>query len=464
MIAFNVNGEFLDLYDNTSIQIARVNHIFAFDEMQVSRTTSFDIPATPKNNRIFNLAKDVAYDGAMARVKIPTEFQFPGGTEQGNLYIGKCNGNKYTVTYYFGELLTLKKLRGNKVTSPGGTCYWGNSSQVWNADAAYADDGKGEIFGIVKYKPTDVTQMNYWGSGLQPFPSLSLYRLLYKSMYDLGIYFTVTGLSYDIITNYRLVPPKLVNQNGESTYAATYGRTLRASENIPDVEIVKLLKTLACLTNTAIRLTDATHINLLPVNFSAWSVMALDKLVELGDVSRTFANYAQSNTIVFDGGRVQPYGTNPYTIPNTNLEKDKEMLSIPVSSGDSVSVVQGGITYINSAVNNFELKTTGTPPVVSNESQFIGDKWTIMSLVNSYYGSTADTSKYMFPAKADRMTWLSNLMTTSTSIKVSAVMTLSDFNHLAEDKIIDVRGQLFVWTSGTWQDGIATLELSKITI
>ena len=470
MIAFLVNGDFLDLYETTTFQVSRKNSIFAFDSMEVTRSASFDIPATPKNNRILQIANSPAQLGTMARTKIATEMQYSGGVETGYLYITKATETKYTVMFTYGELLTLKTLRENKVTSPGGTCLWGDSSQVWNADAAYADDSKGGVFGIVKYKPVDTTQMSYWGNGLQPFPSLQLYRLLYQSMYDLGIYLTVTDLSLDDVTNYRLVPPKLVWYDSNTgiyheDFASVYGKTLRAQDNIPDVEIVKLLKTFALLTNSAIRLTDSTHVALKPVNFNSWNVVALDKLVEFGEIKRTFGDYAQSNTITFEGGSdALPYGLSPYTIPNANLAEEKTMLSVPLSHGDTVSVVENGITYINAAVDNFLLRTTSTPPVVANDSEFTGDKWTIVSLVNSFYGSTSNTAKYMMPAKAYRMTWLANLMTTSTSIKVSCIMTMSEFNALAEDKLYDVNGLYYVWTGGTWQDGIATLELSKVTI
>ena len=61
------NGVLLDLYEDTNLQFKKTNSLFTFGEMSAERTTQFKLPSTPKNDRVFGLARIPAYDGAGMR-------------------------------------------------------------------------------------------------------------------------------------------------------------------------------------------------------------------------------------------------------------------------------------------------------------------------------------------------------------------------------------------------------------
>ena len=57
MMQLVCNGSRLDLYENTDLQFMEENPLFAFDNIKCERTTSFKLPATPTNDRVFSLAR-----------------------------------------------------------------------------------------------------------------------------------------------------------------------------------------------------------------------------------------------------------------------------------------------------------------------------------------------------------------------------------------------------------------------
>lgn len=115
MMRFNVNGRYLDLYNDTELTFARKNILFAFDDIEVSRTAEFDVPATPQNNAIFERANDPALYGTKGRVKIEAQLQYDGGVEDGYIYITACSRDKYSCMFVFGELVTLQEIRDLKI-------------------------------------------------------------------------------------------------------------------------------------------------------------------------------------------------------------------------------------------------------------------------------------------------------------------------------------------------------------
>lgn len=132
MIRFNVNGEYLDLPADFSLQFKKTNILFAFDDIECERSTSFDIPATPQNNRIFSLAKCVQMSGVGMRRRYEAQMQAGTVVQDGYLHIDQYDGGMYKAVFVTGELLGLKKLRDagklKEYYKPAGGIMWDSAN------------------------------------------------------------------------------------------------------------------------------------------------------------------------------------------------------------------------------------------------------------------------------------------------------------------------------------------------
>lgn len=111
MMRFNVNGQYLELPADFSIQFQKKNILFSFDNMECERSTSFDIPATPTNDRIFELSRQVQNTGSGMRKRYDAELQGSGVTKRGYLYVSSADKSAYNVIFVTGEQLGLQAIR-----------------------------------------------------------------------------------------------------------------------------------------------------------------------------------------------------------------------------------------------------------------------------------------------------------------------------------------------------------------
>lgn len=111
MMQFNVNGQYLELPADFSIQFQKKNILFSFDNIECERSTSFDIPATPTNDRIFELSRQVQNTGSGMRKRYDAELQGIGVTKRGYLYVSSADKSAYNVVFVTGELLGLQAIR-----------------------------------------------------------------------------------------------------------------------------------------------------------------------------------------------------------------------------------------------------------------------------------------------------------------------------------------------------------------
>lgn len=117
MIRFNINGLYLDTPAGLQIQLQKINPLFAFDALKCERSTSFDVPATPNNDRIFDVAKVPAYYGRGMRVRYAASMEASAVVKRGYLYITGYGSNKYTCVFVFGDLLGIKDFDNSKFGS-----------------------------------------------------------------------------------------------------------------------------------------------------------------------------------------------------------------------------------------------------------------------------------------------------------------------------------------------------------
>ena len=111
MMQFNVNGQYLELPADFSIQFQKKNILFSFDNIECERSTSFDIPATPTNDRIFELSRQVHNTGSGMRKRYDAELQGSGVTKRGYLYVSSADKSAYNAVFVTGELLGLQAIR-----------------------------------------------------------------------------------------------------------------------------------------------------------------------------------------------------------------------------------------------------------------------------------------------------------------------------------------------------------------
>lgn len=177
MIRFSISGEYLDLPADFSLQFKKSNVLFAFDNMECERSTSFDIPATPQNDRIFKLAKWIQAPGTGMRRRFNAQMQDGLVVKDGYLYIDAYSGGKYKAIFITGELLGLKQIRdlGNINESP----IFANYKDTVEALTGYSG-------GVTPASAANTLweNVNYHHTELEMHPSISVAKLLHS----MGIY------------------------------------------------------------------------------------------------------------------------------------------------------------------------------------------------------------------------------------------------------------------------------------
>lgn len=106
------NGVALDLEAGATMSFKKLNPLFAFDKLTCERTQSFNLPATPTNDLVLELAKIPAYYGAGMRRRFDAELQDGTVVKQGYLYVDKYGKGKYSAVFVTGELFGLLKIKG----------------------------------------------------------------------------------------------------------------------------------------------------------------------------------------------------------------------------------------------------------------------------------------------------------------------------------------------------------------
>lgn len=144
MIQFNYNGQIIDLYQDTNLSYKRQNFAFAFGDLELSRSASFAIPATKRNNDIFGFGCDPNFDGSIVRQTFNVQMQYDGGVESGILYIESCELDEYNCVFVFGNLLPLKAM------SEGGKI------------GEHISELQRELSAIPSKEPKDVDANDYW--------------------------------------------------------------------------------------------------------------------------------------------------------------------------------------------------------------------------------------------------------------------------------------------------------------
>lgn len=82
------------------------NGVFAFENLQLSRSGEFSIPRTPVNDIILEFSHDASKDGQFVRNRKAAELYYSGGKIDGYIYVSKFSGGEvirlfsFTVNYW----------------------------------------------------------------------------------------------------------------------------------------------------------------------------------------------------------------------------------------------------------------------------------------------------------------------------------------------------------------------------
>lgn len=211
---------------------------------------------------------------------------------------------------------------------------------------------------------------------------------------------------------------------------------------LPDCTFVQLLQAVAYLTGTTLNYTDADGVTFDALNFDTWNKVEIGRILKRGEIKRTFADYAQKNTVGFNSDEtlsVLDKISRTYNIDNDNITASKELAKIFASEGSRAFIsVQGGkieVLYMN------------------NEEKEIS-KYTICQ--------AEANMEYLTRVNLPENSGITRLCDKSTQIKIDARMYALAYNSIKPNTLLLVDGSLYVWTAKNWQKDIASLTLAKI--
>lgn len=237
-----------------------------------------------------------------------------------------------------------------------------------------------------------------------------------------------------------------LDETGSADFAGTYtikvssmnsplqdGDICRLQDNLPDVTLIELLKVFAVVSGKVLNYTEANGISFDDLDFSTWGTFDLTgKLTKRGELKRTFADYAQTNLLAYNSDdSVRDPITASYTINNDNIAEEKTLVTIPFSEGDYWDNVPVWI-FVDDEVN---------AEVLGSEGNGAAALWRVSLPTNA---------------------GIQQLCNASTQIKVSAHLTLAQYNSITAKTRLLLDGTLYVWTARSWQNGIADFTLAKI--
>lgn len=194
MIRFKIVGSgYLDLPSDFDFSFQYKNSVFAFENMQLSRSSEFTTPRTPANDAILEFSHDVAQDGNFIRKRKAAELHGSGIKISGFLYFGKYSNGGYSTIFVYGELTALKRL--NEIGAIGNYINPTDSLTVEDDSITPAYFASGKLannFKFYNYR-NGVAEADKLVTGVNLSPTVKLSYLLSQAA-------TAVGLTVDTTT------------------------------------------------------------------------------------------------------------------------------------------------------------------------------------------------------------------------------------------------------------------------
>lgn len=205
---------------------------------------------------------------------------------------------------------------------------------------------------------------------------------------------------------------------------------------IPDVSIISALKLFAVQEGLILNYYDGKIIlekNIIPERSDE-----VKSLTKIGEVVRTFGNYAQRNIVEFDSD-IPDYMKirTEYDIINDNIEPQKELEKIVFSEGEQKTQAIGDNIYDDFLMPDGE------------DGDFVA------------YLSVGTNNEYMQRVQIEKNADIQNLCDRSTQIKIEARMPLLQYDAIKPKTGLLVDGSTYLWTERSWQKDVAKLTLAQ---
>lgn len=208
---------------------------------------------------------------------------------------------------------------------------------------------------------------------------------------------------------------------------------IRVRENVPEMNIIDLLKTIAAVTGRVLTYDGAIKFEELQGEW--YKVLRLTDVVSVGKMTRTFGDFERNNYVEMDSAE---YVTNRvrlnYSIDNAILQEDNVLQTIPFSEfGTRIGVYDIPYSFLPQDGNAYTL--------AANTSGF-------------YMGNINIPANNTIRGLAD----------TSTTIDMQARMSLLQFDSIDQKTIIYYDGAYWVWNDMTWLNGIAEITMARFRL
>lgn len=258
----------------------------------------------------------------------------------------------------------------------------------------------------------------------------------------LGVPYATGGQpDYNLYVN-LIAGAKDVNPIGFESLPYEFGDDVYMYAFLPDCTFVQLLQMVAYLTGTTLNYTDADGVTFDALNFETWNKVEIEQILKRGEIKRTFADYAQKNTVGFDSDEtlsVLDKISRTYNIDNDNITASKELAKIFASEGSRAFMQVQGETIEVLYMNNEEKEIS---------------KYTICQ--------AEANMEYLTRVNLPENSGITRLCDKSTQIKIDARMYALIYDSIKPKTRLLVDGSLYVWTAKNWQKDIASLTLAKI--
>lgn len=208
------------------------------------------------------------------------------------------------------------------------------------------------------------------------------------------------------------------------------GSIVRLRDNLPEHDVVTLLKIVSALSGLQLNYSDDRGVSF--VTAERTDTLSVDgRVMEESALVRMFGDYAQRNIVRFkseDGMPERDKLATVYNVDNASLAAEKLLFEIPYSEG-----------YANGMYGGKSLILTDAAALADADT--LADKMVRVTLRRNQV--------------------LTDLCDYSTRLNVRVRMTLLEYQRLHASMYVVYHYAVWAWTEATWSDGVATLTLAR---
>lgn len=216
MIRFRIDDSYLELAAGTKLSFKRVNNILKLGDIELSRTASFGLPATPNNNALLQFANDERQYGEKGRRRLTAMMEYSGGQTECYLYVTSADRQQYQCTAVFGELLAFKALKEAGNISE---YYLPTDSVLWDDSSPIVVPQQAPLYGIFNYMD-GMDAATRIANNVALLPSINVQLLVEAVLQEFNI-----GATFPTTYTLRAIQPKPKTADGGATFSQTLNKT-----------------------------------------------------------------------------------------------------------------------------------------------------------------------------------------------------------------------------------------------